>query len=114
LVWRWAIEGKVPNNEEEQSVNADEWDGSVEIPGSVHIKPTRRRRSSRWDAVGSEEDGHGSEKLAKVGAADDDLLVRRILENRFGEDVGNVVLEITMSEQSKRISRDEPAEFAVS
>jgi len=88
--------------------------GLLGFKSQVHINPTRRRRSSRWDAVGREEDGHGSEKLAKVGAADDDLLIRRILENRFCEDVGNIVLEIAMSEQSKCISRNEPAEFAVS
>jgi hypothetical protein len=35
LVRRWAIEGKVPNDKEEQGVNADEWDGSVEIRESV-------------------------------------------------------------------------------
>jgi len=112
----WVVERKIPNDEKEECIQADKWNGPVEI---LNISTGCRgrnsaRRDSRWDCVGGKENGHGTAQLSEVGATDEDLLEGRILEDRLGKDVGNIVLQVTMTEERKCVTGYEPAEFAAS
>jgi hypothetical protein len=83
----------VPDDEEQERIETDEGD---------------RGR----DETGGEEDGGSTEQLSQIGTTDDDLLVGRVLEDRLGEDVGDIVLEVAVTKEGKGVSGDEPAELA--